>query len=296
MHLPLEKSITQRAVAVVQVPPSLKRQAQEALAGYVRQSEGLFKKTFLMPTISFDLRGTVAGKAYLRENHVQLNAQLFVDNTAHFLNDTIAHEWAHIAARLLHAPKRIDAHGAEWRAVMSALGKVPSRCHSLDVSKSRVHATYTYRCNCKTFELSARRHNKVQRKHAAYQCQICHAYLQLERPSPDSKLGTPVTSAKPKATPPSPAALSHLKALATRLQRGFAPQALTDAAACQAAIADFEHALQSAAKNLDAPTQRQLDYAAALAKRNGLAPSPAVMASKRLLSAWISDVLQKSES
>ena len=37
--------------------------------------------------------------------------------------------------------------------------------------------SFRYQCSCQTFELTIRRHNKVQRKQATYQCQTCHQPL-----------------------------------------------------------------------------------------------------------------------
>jgi SprT protein len=85
------------------------------------------------PRITFNLRGTTAGRAYYRENRVAFNPILLDENPEHFVKQTVGHEVAHLAAFVKHGG-RIDPHGREWKHVMWQLSLPAKRCHSYDVS------------------------------------------------------------------------------------------------------------------------------------------------------------------
>lgn len=100
------------------------------------------------PTLSFDLRGTAAGRAWLQRNHIQINEILFKENKEDFFKRTIPHEVAHLVAFRVFCEK---GHGKDWKFVMTRFGCDPSRCHSYDVSNSKISKTvkrYIYSCSC----------------------------------------------------------------------------------------------------------------------------------------------------
>ena len=64
-------------------------------ACYVK-AEQFFQRTFARPDIHLDLRGQRAGVAYLDRNLLRFNGQMYRENSAHFLQQTVAHEVAHL--------------------------------------------------------------------------------------------------------------------------------------------------------------------------------------------------------
>lgn len=100
------------------------------------------------PTLSFDLRGTTAGTANLRNNHIRINPVLFDQNKQDYFSDTIPHEVAHLVAFIVFGD---TGHGKDWKFTMTRFGCDPSRCHSYDVSSVKISKTITrflYNCGC----------------------------------------------------------------------------------------------------------------------------------------------------
>lgn len=109
---------------------------QQRCVDRIVQCHALVKTSMASPTISFDLRGTTAGQAFPAKHHIRLNGQLLNENTDHFIEQTVGHEWAHLAAIHLHGPK-IRSHGSEWKSVMVKLNLNPARCHAYATQKAR---------------------------------------------------------------------------------------------------------------------------------------------------------------
>lgn len=254
--LPREIRVSQAATPPVS--EDLKLRAKQALAAAVGLSRKLYGRNFLMPTISFDLRGSTAGKAFPGKFHVQLNAQLYIENVDIFLKDTIVHEWAHIVAHALHRGTYIKPHGPEWQRVMRELGVPPTRCHRMDTTHARVHKLYDYRCKCKEYKLTSIRHGYAQSGRYSYRCPKCNNKL---------------TWADAAATVPG--------AASTRARE--APPS--------AAPGPVATALQSSQSS--APTPRQLQYAMHLARTHGLQLPDEALSFKAELSAWISRALKQ---
>lgn len=110
---------------------------QQRCLDRIVECQSLVKTSLASPTVSFDLRGTTAGEAYGPKNHIRLNGQLLNENIDEFIEQTVGHEWAHLAARNLHGPG-IRSHGPEWKGVMIKLGLDPARCHTYETTKARV--------------------------------------------------------------------------------------------------------------------------------------------------------------
>ena len=109
---------------------------QQRCVARIIECQKLVNTSMASPTVSFDLRGTTAGQAYPGKNHIRLNGQLLNENTEHFIEQMVAHEWAHLAASNLHG-RNIRAHGPEWKSLMTKLGLDPARCHIYKTQKAR---------------------------------------------------------------------------------------------------------------------------------------------------------------
>ncbi|MDF5862155.1 SprT family zinc-dependent metalloprotease [Pseudomonas aeruginosa] len=143
-----------------------------------RQAEHFFQRSFPRPTVSFRLRGQKAGVAHLDENLLRFNPQLYRENREHFLEQTVAHEVAHLIAHQLFGP-RIRPHGEEWQLIMRGIyGLPPDRCHTYAV-KRRATTRYLYRCHCpehNDFPFSPQRHTLVAKGRRYYR-RRCKATL-----------------------------------------------------------------------------------------------------------------------
>ncbi|MBF6622870.1 MAG: SprT family zinc-dependent metalloprotease [Pseudomonas stutzeri] len=140
-------------------------------------AEAFFKQRFKRPEVSLKLRGQKAGVAHLDQNLLRFNDQLYRANTEHFLQQTVAHEVAHLVAHQLYGGQ-IRPHGEEWQLIMRGVYELmPDRCHSYEVAR-RQASRYIYRCACpeRDFPFTGQRHALV-RKGRRYFCRNCRATL-----------------------------------------------------------------------------------------------------------------------
>ncbi len=92
-----------------------------------------FNREFRKPTVSFDLSGRCAGKAFCLKWEIKLNPVLMRENLQDFLDDTIPHEWAHLVAFEVFKER---GHGAWWWWTMGRLNIKSTRCHDYDTSNA----------------------------------------------------------------------------------------------------------------------------------------------------------------
>lgn len=127
------------------------------------------------------LKGSCGGKAEYLANKVMVNFALYKENKNEYLMQTVGHEVAHLATFQRYGLQRIvaNAHGDEWKSVMSALGLPPNRCHSYDVSnvkQNRARNRYLYNCSCaKPLYLTVIQHKKSDK----FVCNTCRARLKF---------------------------------------------------------------------------------------------------------------------
>jgi SprT protein len=152
----------------------------------LREAAGWLNVTMPRTEIRFDLRGTSAGQARVGgvgAALIRYNPTLLQLHPQQFIENTVAHEVAHVVAYVRNGPG-IRPHGPEWKSVMRRFGVEPSRCHGYDVSRLRTRSLqrFTYRCGCGTHEISSIRHNRVRTHGTVYICRHC---LQPLQPAPD---------------------------------------------------------------------------------------------------------------
>ena len=142
-----------------------------------QQAEAFFKRSFKRPEVSLKLRGQKAGVAHLHENLLRFNPQLYRENHAHFLEQTVAHEVAHLIAHQMFG-SGIQPHGEEWQLIMRGVYELPpDRCHTYAIRR-RVGTRYVYRCSCsdQDFAFTPQRHALVA-KGRRYYCRRCKTTL-----------------------------------------------------------------------------------------------------------------------
>ncbi|MFT0212937.1 SprT family zinc-dependent metalloprotease [Pseudomonas sp. F1_0610] len=154
-----------------------------------KTAEGFFNRSFSRPKIELNLTGQKAGMAYLQANKLRFNQQLYQENQAHFLQQTVAHEVAHLLAFALYGAQ-IKAHGPQWKSIMQTVFKLPAeRCHNYAITVPE-KTFYIYQCACTAEHLlSIRRHNFVAKGYR-YICKSCKTTLsftqELRRYSPSN--------------------------------------------------------------------------------------------------------------
>lgn len=122
---------------------------------------------------------TTAGRVNYRLNKMYLNVRLLTRNP-HHIEQTFAHELAHIVAFELYGIKAVG-HGPLWSGIMQKFGYEPNRCHALDVSGlKRRQKTYETYCQCRVHMLKPGRYNKLRRG-VNFRCMICKSVLMLTK-------------------------------------------------------------------------------------------------------------------
>ena len=283
----------------VPVSVELQRQCQLRIEECVRIYHAL-GINMPMPTLSFDLRGRTAGEAYLERHHIRLNAVLLNENKDAFIDRTVGHEVAHLAARTAHG-RDISAHGVEWQKMMRLIKQEPSRCHSFDTTNSAVRsassASFTWYCACESpYLLNKKRHAYAKR--GLLCCKRCKKILKEQR----ELQGSPY---KPSLNgrAPTPAMVSYAKVLEGRTGTLLTTGILASYDETSAYITSTKllpakglplpikaTPLQTPTGGIadPSPTEKQLQYAEVLCKKFNVTVDPEIRASRKRLSDWIS--------
>lgn len=153
----------------------LKMQVLRQLKRDLAVAEQFFQTSFIMPTVSYDVRGLKAGVAYLQRNEVRFNPILLQENGQAFIRQVVPHELAHILVYQRFG--RVAPHGKEWKMMMESVLGVPAEIyHCFDTQN--VASQFAYRCDCQIHQLSVRRHNAIQTGKRSYFCKKCKGALQ----------------------------------------------------------------------------------------------------------------------
>ncbi len=113
---------------------------------------------------------------------IELNAIYLQRAREAMLEETVAHELAHLLVFHLSPRRRQPPHGKLWQDIMQQwFGVKPERTHGFPTAgvRSRRQRRWSYRCSCGSHELSTVRHHRVQRG-TVYLCRRCHKPLQQE--------------------------------------------------------------------------------------------------------------------
>jgi SprT protein len=163
------------------IDPDRQARVVEAVNGFIRVGESHYGRSFAAVPVLFDLKGKTSGMYRVRgrERVIRFNPWIFAKHYRESLASTVPHEVAHYLTDRVYGLHRIRPHGREWRELMAAFGadaRVTSD-YSLEGIPRRNSRRYAYRCECRSHELSAIRHNRVQRGQAQYQCRYCGSRL-----------------------------------------------------------------------------------------------------------------------
>ncbi len=124
---------------------------------------------------------TSLGRAYLKENRIELNLRLLTRHPEELL-PTLAHEYAHLVAPLIFGELGVG-HQAGWKKVMQLFGASATRTHSLSINDLRyVHTVVAFAsCGCPGYkhEIKSRRLKKMKKQRQKYSCRKCKEMIQL---------------------------------------------------------------------------------------------------------------------
>ena len=118
--------------------------------------------------VKYDINSArLGGEAHAAANVIRLNPVFLNAYTDHYIETTVAHEWAHLATRKVHG-YGVASHGPEWKQMMINIGVPPARCHSykvpegMNVGKQR--QKYQIVCDCcgEEMECGAKIFAKIQ--------------------------------------------------------------------------------------------------------------------------------------
>lgn len=150
--------------------------AADSTLRYANMAVSLYNLQDFNITVDFKVKGATAGKAYYRSNRISYNLDIMRSNPDAFMDRTTAHEVAHLVVAKVWGFSGVRPHGREWKSVMIALGKNPSRCHDYDLSEVPVkrQERHDYVCSCsgKVHKVSTTRVNKMRRG-VLYTCNKC---------------------------------------------------------------------------------------------------------------------------
>lgn len=156
-------------------------QVRDATADCLSRAGELMRTEFAPVAVRFDLTGRAAGmyRSVRGDSLIRYNPYIFAKYFDNNINITVPHEVAHYVTDRLYGLRNIRPHGAEWKAVMRALGAEPRATARYDLEgiPVRRQRRFSYRCKCNTHQLSTARHNRVRRGQAAYHCRVCGAAL-----------------------------------------------------------------------------------------------------------------------
>lgn len=164
---------------------SLQQRVLERVHDCIKQAAAQLSREFPLPKVHFNQRGRIAGSAWLERWELRFNPVLLSDNEAEFMAEIIPHEVAHLIAFACYG--KIKPHGREWQHIMQTVFRlVPRTRHRLNTSK--VAPTFSYQCDCRTHQITLRRHNNMQRGKQRYQCLHCNTVLSLSVTNPTRKV------------------------------------------------------------------------------------------------------------
>lgn len=166
-------------VIIMNVSKELQQRVEQQVQVCIDRAHEKLHYQLPYPAISYDVKGTTAGKAGLQSNRLMFNAVLLNENVDHFIAQIVTHEVAHLIAFKVYCDK---GHGSWWKHVMVLLGVKPDRCHRLDVTNARTRnvTKYEYFCNCRTYHVGGRIHSRIQQG-ATYTCRRCKSALHAKK-------------------------------------------------------------------------------------------------------------------
>jgi SprT protein len=156
---------------------SATHQALTWAKGVVREACARLGEPALASRVRVEMNGRFTrrlGDARARPPTIRLSAPLWPRATEEERRATVVHELCHVVAEMRHG-KGVASHGAQWQALMLALGERPVRTHDVDRSGlARRMRRVPAACACadRVHRLSALRVGRMRRGWR-YECRAC---------------------------------------------------------------------------------------------------------------------------
>jgi SprT protein len=171
------------------VPAEIKTRVVKRIEHCIAVATAHYGRSFAMPEIRYDVKGRVAGYAYYKQYRVDFNAGLLLENIDDFIEQTCAHEVAHLITDVVypeaHTRSRAaystrgkrQPHGPQWQEVMRVLGVEPKRCHNYDTTNvvRRKSTTREVKCQCckKSYFIGQKRAKFLEANPTKLWCPVC---------------------------------------------------------------------------------------------------------------------------
>lgn len=155
-----------------------KSQIVNEVYSVVQKANSLFKLDIKNPQVNFYTKGRAAGLAYRSGDRVEFNSVIAKENSESF-KEVIIHEIAHIVTWKLY-PYAKQSHGPEFRYICRVLGGTGNTYHNFsveNVSRKNVKTRYTYKCDCKTHDLTKKMHENIISSLRKYSCKECKSLI-----------------------------------------------------------------------------------------------------------------------
>jgi SprT protein len=109
----------------------IRKFAIQTTHNFINKANSLYRIQLPYPEISFQLKGTYAGKAFGRRWLIKYNYPLLEENFEDFVNITVPHETAHLVEFKLFGKA---GHKDNWKRIMKDFGiQNPKRCHNYKI-------------------------------------------------------------------------------------------------------------------------------------------------------------------
>lgn len=157
-------------------------QVEQMTEHFIARAETIFKRSFDRVPVLFDLSGRAAGmfKVVGRRRCIRYNPWIFGKYFEENLHDTVPHEVAHYIVHEVYGGRSVKPHGQQWQNLMARFGADAGVTFDLDLAgiPQRRQRTHSYRCACRSHEVSTTRHNRVIKGAGRYHCRNCNGPLQ----------------------------------------------------------------------------------------------------------------------
>ena len=150
---------------------------------YIDVASSHYNEDFEYIPVYFDLSSRTSGMFVVKgmNKYIRYNPVIFSAYFDDSVINTVAHEVAHYIVYQCYGHTKVRPHGREWKSIMDVFGAKPDVTSQYDLSQLplRRQQQFTYLCECSEHQLSATRHNRVQRNMAIYSCKKCCKPLKL---------------------------------------------------------------------------------------------------------------------
>ncbi len=163
---------------------------QELVRGFVKQINAHWDAEMPVPQTLLVDTGRVAGKAHFASHSIQINPLFLKTDEKKMIEQTIPHELAHLATKILF-PYAKQVHGPEFRRVLGLISDNTDTFHDMDVraiadesQAIKTQQVFMYSCLCpgRIFKLSKVKHNRFKKGQSRY-CTRCGSILKFARDS-----------------------------------------------------------------------------------------------------------------